>query len=91
MSNAQLDDNSKTAIFGISCVDGVTPVRIAFNASNGGMKIDTITVISIVPTPVGGIDENGRVVAKGVSSTDSSVILPWYVNPATNAVLVEPN
>ncbi len=89
MADAKIDDNGYPAIYGISCVDGVTPVRIQFNPSNGGMKVDDTTVISIVPAETSFVDSNDRPVAKGVSSSDSNVTLPWYVNPATGAVLID--
>lgn len=89
MSNAQLDDNSQPAIYGMSCVDGVTPVRIQFNASNGGMKTDDTTVISVVPAATSLLDDNSRPIAKGISSDGSGVIYPWYVDPATGAVLID--
>lgn len=81
----QKDDNGANCIFGISCVDGVTPVKIQFTSN--GMKVDTTTVISVVPKEITQLDANSVPVAKGVSSTNAKVILPWYVVPSTGAVL----
>lgn len=91
MTVTKKDDNGFPTMFGISCVDGVTPVRIKFNSSNGGMLLDTATVISFVPDPSQALihDDNDFPVMKGVSSTNHSVILPWYVNPTNGAVLAD--
>ncbi len=84
----QKDDNGSNSIFGISCVDGVTPVKIQFS-SNAGMLVDTTTVISITPTEITQLDANSVPVAKGVSSANAKVILPFYVVPSTGAVLTD--
>ena len=84
--NAKSDDNGYPTIFGISCVDGITPVRVVFTVN--GMLLDTVTTISVVPSPLfPDADDNDKNVAKGVSSADHKTVLPWYVNPATGAVL----
>lgn len=84
----QKDDDYRGAIFGISCVDGVTPVKIMCD-SQGYIFLDTTTVISIVPKEITQIDGNSVPVAKGVSSGNSKIILPFYVNPNTGAILAE--
>lgn len=82
------DDNGYPVWFGISCVDGITPTAIKWNPSNGGMLIDTTTVISVVPSSTfKHKNENGYPPVMGVSSSDSSVVLPFYVVPTTGAVL----
>lgn len=86
---AQRDDNGSPTMLGISCVDGITPIRIQFSPLGGGMKIDGTTVISVVPSSVISKDGNGANIMRGVSSSDSSVILPFYVNPSTGAVLID--
>lgn len=85
------DDNNVPVWYGVSCVDGETPVEIAVNSSNGGIKLDYDTVISFTPDPSQATirDANGVPVKTGVSSTDDTVILPLYVNPANGAVLAE--
>lgn len=88
--NSRKDDNDYPTIFGVSCVDGLSPVRITLNSSAHGMLIDTATVISVVPSVnFPDVDDNSMNVAKGVSSTDSTKVLPWYVNPTNGAVLVD--
>lgn len=89
MANAKKDDNGYPTMIGISCVDGVTPVRIKRNASNGGLLVDSTTVISVTPAYTTQVDDNDTPVSKAVSSTNSNAILPLYVNPATGAVLIE--
>lgn len=88
--NARKDDNDYPTVFGMSCVDGVTPVRITFDPTTRGMNIDSTTVISFTPsTTFHAVDDNSMPIAKGVKSTDATKILPWYVVPTTGAVLVE--
>lgn len=84
---SQKDDNAHNTIFGISCVDGTTPIKIQFNGNT--MMVDTTTVISVVPQEITQLDGNSVPVAKGVSSTNKKIILPWYVNPINGAVLIE--
>ena len=80
----QRDDNGYPSWAGLSCVDGVTIVPIQFTAANE-MKIDTVTVISVVPTHH---NSGGQTPIKtGVSSVDKKTVLPFYVNPSTGAVL----
>ncbi len=88
--NAKKDDNAYPTVFGLSCVDGTTPVRITFDSTTRGMNVDSTTVISFTPsTTFLHKDDNAMPIAKGVSSTDSTKILPWYVVPSTGAVLVD--
>lgn len=89
MANAKKDDNDYPALIGISCVDGVTPVRVAVNPSNGGVSVDSSTVISVVPAYTTQVDDNGTPVMKGVSTADADTVLPIYVNPSNGAILVE--
>ncbi len=91
MANAQLDDNSQACIYGLSCEDGVTPIRIAFSGTNGGMKVDFTTPVLVTPSMVREMDQNSRPVARGTSISDDNAVLPWYVVPATGAVCVDDN
>lgn len=90
MAVARKDENSVSSWIGVSCVDGVTPIRITINPATGGFSVDTTTVISFTPDPKQATirDANQVPVKTGVSSTNSSVILPLYVNPATGAILI---
>lgn len=91
MADANRDQNSVPTWIGVSCVDGVTPVRITINPSNGGIKVDDSTAISFVPSASQATirDQNQVNVKTGISSTDSTVILPVYVNPSNGAILIE--
>lgn len=88
MADITKDDNGYPTAFGLSSTDGVTPVRIKFNPSNGGMKVDTTTVISFTPAMRTATDQNDQPVSKAVSDVDG-VVLPIYVEPATGAVLID--
>lgn len=89
MTTTQLDDNSQPCIYGLSSVDGVTPVRIRWVGA--GMAIDDTTPVSVTPTMIKDMDQNSKAVAKGTSEANDSIVLPWYVVPSTGAVCVEPN
>lgn len=90
MATAQKDDNGYPCWTGISCVDGITPIRIKFDDVSGGMLIDTTTVISVVPSSTfPKTDANDQPILKGVSSSNGNTVLPVYVNPTTGAVLAD--
>jgi hypothetical protein len=89
MADAKKDDNSYSAWTGLSSSDGVTPVRIQVNPSNGGMLIDTTTTISFTPRNNAVEDANSVPSKMGVSSVDGVTPIPVYVNPLTGAVLVD--
>ncbi len=89
MGVAKKDDNFAPTLVGLSCIDGVTPIPIKFNPSNGGMEVDSTTVISVVPQDIQSRDNNDFPITKGVSSADGVTVLPWYVVPSTGAVLVD--
>lgn len=86
----QKDDNGYGTWWGISSIDGVTPVQIKFNPVNKGMEVDLVHTIQFTPPkhfpPVG---DNSVPVLKGVSSSDHKTVLPFYVYPPTGAVLIE--
>lgn len=86
--STQLDDNGYPSIWGVSCVDGKTPVKIQFTSF--GMKADRTTTISYTP-PVqyNHKDDNEKSIATAVSSADGKTILPWNVVPSTGAVLID--
>ncbi len=88
-TTAQKDDNGYPSWAGISCIDGITPIKITFDSVNGGMNIDTTTVISVVPANISENDGNGYPVVKGTSIVNNKIVLPWYVNPATGGVLMD--
>lgn len=89
MANAKKDDNSYPTLIGISCVDGVTPVKVVVDPVTGGVGVDATTVISVVPSYTTQVDDNDSPVMKGVSSSNSNTVLPIYVNPSTGQILID--
>jgi hypothetical protein len=86
--STQLDDNGYPCIWGVSCVDGKTPVKIVFTSN--GMKVDEITTISYTPPVLyNNKDDNDRPITTSVSTADGKTVLPWNVVPSTGAVLVD--
>lgn len=83
------DDNGFPLIYGLSSVDGRTPVQIKFNPDNKGMIVDKTVTIGFTPTALSNQTDDDFPVSKGVSSTNADTVLPWYVNPATGGVLVD--
>ncbi len=86
-------DQQRTPIWwGLSSVDGVTPVPIAINSSTNKplMEIGTSVSAVIANLPQTLPREGNRIPCLGgVSNTDSTVILPVSVNPATGAILAQ--
>lgn len=87
--DAKHDDNGYAAWIGLSSSDGVTPIRIKINAASGGMLIDTVTTIGFTPRTCSLNDGNMVPSRTGVSTLNSNVVVPLFVNPATGAVLVD--
>ncbi len=84
------DDDGFPTIFGVSDLDGVTPIKIQFNPSTRAMLIDKTTSISFSPTLVTNQDVNKAYpFAKATSSADDITVLPWVVNHSTGGVLVD--
>lgn len=86
------EQNRQPAWWGLSSVDGVTPVQILMNPTAGGMKMDigvsVSAVIANLPTNTPRDDNRATAVA-GVSKINNSVFIPVSVNPATGAVLAQ--
>lgn len=89
MSNALRDGNDVPTWLGLSCVDGVTPVPIKVNSSNGGVECDFTSVTSFTPAPSTKRDDNQVPIKTGISTTSATTILPVYVNPTTGGILME--
>lgn len=85
---ASKDDNGFPILYGVSHLDGRTPVAVKFNSSRG-MKVDTTTTISFSPAVNASQTVNGFPIAKATSSSDDSTVLPWVVNASTGAVLID--
>lgn len=85
MSNvAGQDDNGYPLLFGVSHLDGITPVKVQFNPSTRGMKVDDSTSIAFSAS----LNTRDIRLAKATSSSDDSTVLPWVVNASTGAVLI---
>lgn len=82
------DDNDRPIIWGVSHLDGITPVQIRFDASPRAMKVDTTTTIAFDPSVTASVVPNNIQLALATSSADNTTIKPWVVNATTGAVLV---
>lgn len=91
MSNvAGKDDNGAPIIFGVSHVDGITPVKIEFDPMTREMLVDSTTTIQFNPSiNVNQNPLNYFPFAKATSIADNKTVRPWVVNASTGAVLVE--
>jgi hypothetical protein len=85
---ASKDDNAIQPLYGVSHIDGITPVQVKFNAQRG-MMVDTITTIQFDPLIDASRTNNDLPLAKAVSITDNQTIRPWVVHATTGAVLIE--
>lgn len=78
--------------WGLSSVDGVTPVPIAINSATGKVVmeigISTSAVIANLPETLPR-DGNRIPCVGGVSRSNSSVVIPVSVNPTTGAILAQ--
>lgn len=89
MSNGTAkDDNGMPVIYGVSHLDGVTPIQIHFTAT-GAMLTDTTTTIAFNPTIIKTQNSTMYPFALATSSVDDSTIAPFVVNASTGAVLVD--
>lgn len=82
-------DNDGPVIWGVSHLDGVTPVQVKFVASGRGMKVDNITTIAFDPLVNASIVPDNVKLAMATSSVDNATIRPWVVHATTGAVLVD--
>lgn len=88
MSNVNgRDDNDCPIIWGVSHVDGVTPVQVKFG-TNRVMMVDTTTTIQFDPLIDANVVPSNVKLAKATSSADNTTIRPWVVNATTGAVLI---
>lgn len=86
MTDASRDQNHVPGKLGVWCVDGVTTIPIAFNESNGGVKIDIMSTVSYVPTPIDREDKN--FVDVWLFEGSDGLTYPCNVN-ASGALLVD--
>jgi len=85
-----MDDNGCPVLYGVSHLDGITPVRIKFDQSTRAMMVDTITSIAFDPAIVQ--TQNPLLdlpFATATSSDDDSTVAPLVVNASTGAVLID--
>lgn len=83
------DDNGAPVIYGVSHLDGVTPVQIMFDPVTRSIKVDTVTSIAFNPTLVTYQNMTGYPFALATSDANNTTIAPWVVNASTGAVLIE--
>jgi len=89
MSNdAGRTDNDSPVIWGVSHLDGVTPVQVKFDPSDRTMAFDYVTEIEFDPTINASVVPNNIQLALATSSDDNTTIRPWVVHATTGAVLV---
>lgn len=92
MTSIQRDANRVPVWCGVSSTDGVTLIPIQMDSSTGAVKVEnditTMPVMSALPTSIPR-DANRVTIVAGVSSADSTLIIPVSVNPATGALQVQ--
>lgn len=81
-------DNDEPIIWGVSHLDGVTPVQIKFT-SGRVMMVDDTTTIAFDPSVNATMVPNNVSLAKATSSSDNATVRPWVVNATTGAVLID--
>ena len=93
MSFSALREQNRIPVWwGISSVDGITPVAIAVNSATGKAKMEIGTSVSAVMANLTGSlprDDNRIPCLGGVSNTDSTKVIPISVNPTTGAILAQ--
>ncbi len=75
-------------MWGVSHLDGITPVQIKFNPSNRAMMVDTTTAIAFSPSVNAQMVGDNVPLIKATSSDDNETVRPWVVNASTGAVLI---
>lgn len=83
------DENDYPIIWGVSHLDGITPVQVQFDPVLRLIKYDTVTAIAFDPSVDASMVPSNITLAKATSSADNETIRPWVVNASTGAVLVE--
>lgn len=81
-------DNDEPIIWGVSHLDGVTPVQIKFGVGRT-MMVDTTTSIAFNPSVNASMVPSNVKLALATSSADNTTVRPWVVNASTGAVLVD--
>lgn len=86
---AKKDDNFVQPLYGVSHLDGVTPVPVTFDPSTRVMMVDTTTTIAFDPSVDASRTDNDLPIAKATSSDDNITVRPWVVHATTGAVLID--
>lgn len=87
---AQRDDNGAPILYGVSHLDGVTPVQIKFDPSTRAIMVDDTTSIAFDPAIISVVNQTtGLPFALATSSADNTTVAPWVVNASTGAVLID--
>lgn len=85
------DDNGYPVLYGVSHVDGITPVQIHFDPTTRQMSVDDTTTIQFDPLLITLQNPNTEApFALATSSADNKTVAPWVVNASTGAVLIDP-
>lgn len=80
-----MDDNDKSLSYGVSHIDGMTPIVIRFDASRK-MLLDFKTTIQF-PANLYTAGNRYYPLCEATSESDNVTIRPWVVNASTGAVL----
>lgn len=82
------DDNGYPILWGVSHIDGITPVQVQFDPITREMKVDSTTTIQFDPSVNASVVPNNVKLALATSSADDETIRPWVVNANTGAVII---
>lgn len=83
------DDNGNPILWGVSHLDGLTPVQVQFDPVTRVIKVDASTSIAFDPSVKALVVPDNVKLATATSSADNATILPWVVHATTGAVLIE--
>lgn len=83
------DDNGYPVIWGVSHLDGITPIQVMFDHSTRAMMVDDTTSIAFDPTIDASVVPSNTFLALATSSDNDTTIRPWVVNASTGAVLID--
>ncbi len=96
MSNVNgRDDNDNPIIWGVSHLDGVTPVQVKFVPGTRVMMVDSTTSIAFDPEINASVVPNNVKLATATAASSSGIFVenqtvrPWVVHATTGAVLVD--
>lgn len=87
MSNAPLDQNSRTGMLGLLSTNGTTQTVVKATAATHRLNVDDNTTGTNHGGAAGAIDENGRVAMFAESSAHDGALIALYVD-ATGKLLI---